>query len=97
MKVGGYRAGAGRPTRLSPQMAAMLVGYFEALSEKLNGEMPTFQGFSKSIGVSRSTLHYWTAKSPEFAEAVIRCRAIQAAMAEKARAASIRFGRDYAA
>ena len=96
MKRGGYRAGAGRPTKFSADTSAVMVGYFRAQSERLsdgqaNAALPTFAGFARTIRVGKTTLQNWEARSPEFSDAANECRRIQAAMREKAKALGIRF------
>lgn len=40
-------------------------------------ELPTFQRFALSIGTHPETLSNWAKKYPEFADAVLRCKAVQ--------------------
>lgn len=97
-KLGGYRAGAGRPTKFSAETGAVLVAYFQALSERLtlgraSAVLPTFAGFARTVGVGKTSLQNWEARSTEFADAANKCRRIQAEMREKARVMGISFSR----
>ena len=98
MKRGGYRSGAGRPTKFSADTSAVMVGYFRAQFERLSdgratAVLPSFAGFARTIRVGTSTLQNWEARSPEFADAANKCRRIQAEMREKARMMGISFSR----
>lgn len=103
MTRGGYRAGAGRPTKFSADTSAVMVGYFRAQSERLSNArtvnvLPSFAGFARTMQVGKTTLQNWEARSPEFSDAANECRRIQADMREKARVMGISFGRrDYEA
>ncbi len=52
-------------------------GKHKAIARAVIGDIPTFERFANSLGVTTRTLYNWSAKFPDFAYAMERCNEIQ--------------------
>lgn len=66
----------GRPTKYYPEISIKIEEYI-ATTGRENTSLPTVEGLSLYLGISKDTLYRWTEDHPEFSDAIKRILAQQ--------------------